>query len=49
MTAAVTLSILVTDEVCLRKEMNLYNAQAVRQHGIKPPQIGVSQCFVTDG
>lgn len=43
------MSVRVTDEVCLRKEMNVYNAQAVRQHGIKALQIGVSQCFVTDG
>lgn len=49
MTGVVTMNVLVTDEVCLRKEMNVYNAQAVRHHGIKPLQIGMSQCFVTDG
>lgn len=49
MTCAVTMNVLVTDEVCLRRGMNVYNAQSVRQHGIKPLQIGVSQCFVTDG
>lgn len=33
-TGAITMNVLVTDEVCLRTQLNVYNAQIVRQHGI---------------